>query len=228
MTTHTLELLEALHRRCLNMAGMAQSAVRFAAEAVIRSDPDFARKVIELEDLIDAEEVAIERAALSLFALYSPAASDLRNVFAIVKVNIDLERIGDCATNIAQQVTRLTPSHEPIARNLRLIAESAVKQIDDTVRCLTAKDPDLARHITRNDDVIDALYNQILQELQTVSPITTLPPASAAANPRVSPSDLAAILIGKNFERIGDHCNNIAEDVIFLMKGQIVRHIHTA
>ena len=215
---HFIELMEQLQRRCIRMAGMAQKAVATASLAVRSLDLSLAEQVFEGEKVIDAEEVEIERQAISLLLLHHPAATDFRVVFGIVKINADLERIGDCAVNIAQQVGRLVQAGRDggVPRDVRLIAEATMAQVEDMLRCVAAHDSDLADRIRKADDVVDALNGQILQETQ----------ANMQRDPSEVPEGLALIMIAKNYERIGDHCVNIAEDVVFLMRGEIVRHTH--
>ncbi len=216
MSIQFVEALELLHHRCVDMAALVQGAVEQVTQAVIHCRPEIARGVWDNEDQIDAEEVRIERAAIDMLSEHQPTASDLRTVFAIVKINSDLERIGDCAYNIAQMVPSFSAAVTEIPHELKTMAEATVKQLDDTTKCLGLSDPELADAVCRGDDVVDALYHQIYQDLQ----------AGMVADRKSVPADLAMIMIAKNLERIADHCTNIAEEVIFLVRGQIIRHVH--
>ena len=216
MPQHSLALLEQLHRRCVQMGAMVQSTLRRAVEALLAGDGDVFAAVADEEARIDAEEVDLERQAITMLALQAPAASDLRTVLAIVKINADLERIADCALNIAQQITPLSMEARELPRDLRDMAEAVLKQMDDTMTCLQNRDPQLAEVVCRGDDAIDAVYHQLLRERQ----------AAMMSNPRFVPAELAMIMIARNLERVGDHCTNIAEDVLFRMRGRIVRHTH--
>ena len=224
------KLLEQLAGRNLGMAGMVQQAVAIAVEAVLKLDIAAAKKVLQGETLIDAEDVEVERQAINLMLLHHPAAQDFRVVFGIVKINADLERIGDCAVNIAQQVPAIRYAlekevlHTPdlgdqpeVPRDMRLLAEATLKQVQDTVRCLSTRETALAEEICQADDVVDALNSQIMRDLSAVM-----------KEKRESiPANLGLILAAKNFERMGDHCTNIAEDIVYLTKGEIIRHAHT-
>lgn len=216
MPTRFAELLEQLQQRCLGMGGMALGAVREAVAGVVTRDQNAARAAMEGEAAIDAEEVEIEKQAINLLALHQPAAGDLRTVFAVVKINGDLERMADCAVNIAQQAAAVAGSGVEIPRDLRIMAESVLKQFADALQCLATKDAALADQVCRGDDVIDALYHQLLQELQ----------GRMAKDPQGVAGDLALVMVARNLERIGDHCTNIAEDVVYRMQGRIVRHSH--
>ncbi len=210
------KLLDDLQSRCLGMAGMVQHAAAMTAEALVKLDTSLAKKVLEGEQRIDDEDVEVERQAINLMILHHPTAADFRAVFGVVKINSDLERIGDCSVNISQQIPRIIQTGVGIPRDVRLIAEAALKQVQDTVKCISSKDPHLADEICRADDVVDALNSQILQDLS----------AQMEVEPASVPGNLALIMVAKNFERIGDHCNNIAEDIVYLMRGEIVRHAH--
>jgi phosphate transport system protein len=209
-------LLEDLQGRCLGMAGMVQQAVAMTSDALIKLETTMAKKVLEGEQRIDDEDVEVERQAINLMILHHPTAADFRAVFGVVKINSDLERIGDCAVNIAQQVPRIIQAGVSVPRDVRLIAEAALKQVQDTVKCISSKDQKLADEICRADDVVDALNSQILQDLS----------GQMEEEPASVPGNLALIMVAKNFERIGDHCNNIAEDIVYLMRGEIIRHAH--
>lgn len=223
------KLLEQLAGRCLGMAGMVQQAVAITVDAVLKLDIAAAKKVLQGEAAIDAEDVEVERQAINLMLLHHPAAQDFRVIFGIVKINADLERIGDCAVNIAQQVPAIYyalakdvlkdpggDDRPEVPRDMRLLAEAAFKQVQDTVRCLSTRETALAEEICWADDVVDALNSQILRDL-----------SQQMEEERESvPANLGLILAAKNFERIGDHCTNIAEDIVYLMKGEIVRHAH--
>ena len=220
MSTHFDELLDGLLRRCLNMGRMVQTALQQSVTSLLARQPEDAKAVLEEEKTIDAEEVEIEKQAINLLALHQPAAGDLRTVFAIVKINGDLERIADCAVNIAQQVGPFSVPHAEFAedgiRELRIMAELVLKQLDQTLSSLESKNDALADAVCRGDDAIDAMYNQLLQGLQ----------AGMITDSRKVPANLALILVARNLERIGDHCTNIAEDVVFRLRGRIVRHTH--
>jgi len=210
------EALDQLHNRIIDMAALVQGTVEQAGEAMLTRRVEVAAAVLDNEARIDAEEVQIERAAINMLAEHKPSASDLRMVFAIVKINSDLERIGDCAYNIAQMLPSFANMNGDVPRELKTMVEATLKQVYDTTRCLGLSDPGLASQICRGDDVIDALYHQIYQDLQ----------AGMVADTHRVPEDLALIMVAKNLERIADHCTNIAEEVVFLVDGQIIRHVH--
>ena len=216
MSIRFVEKLEQLHNRCVNMAALVQGAVEQATQAVLSRRPEVANAVLDNEAQIDAEEVEIERAAIDLLAIHQPTPTDLRPVFAIVKINSDLERIGDCAYNIAQMVPSFAGRAGELPPDLKNMVEATLKQVSDTTRCLGINDFSLANEVCRGDDLVDALYHQLYQDLQ----------AGMVADTQRVPADLALIMVAKNLERIADHCTNIAEEVVFLVRGQIIRHVH--
>ena len=217
MATHFIDLLDTLRGRVARMTTLVQEIVTQSVESVNTLDAELAKQVIELDNRIDDEEVAIEKQAIDLLALYQPAASDLRMITVIIKVNGDFERIADCAVNVAQRVPLLAKMGDYIvSTDLRLMANTVVSTLRDTVNAFNLSDIELAKKVLRSDDVLDALYHQVVQDTLAV-----LESTHHRAN-----RDLSTIMMAKNIERIGDHCTNIAEDVIYVHTGRIIRHLH--
>ncbi len=145
--------------------------------------------MIAADEKVDEEEVRVEKAAIDLLALHQPAAGDLRLITTVIKVNSDLERIADCAVNAAQRVlplARRQGTRPP--RDLKVIANSVVSILRDTIRAFNLNDAELARHVLRNDDVVDALYHQIVQDML----------AQMESNGRHASAELSNIMIAKN------------------------------
>jgi phosphate transport system protein len=231
MSRHLQDHLDELRARVARMSAMVQQVVEQAVQAVFTADAKLARRTIDADARIDEEDVRVEKAAIDLLALYQPAAGDLRFVTTVIKVNSELERIADCAVNAAQRVLPLAREggsngtsdgafgtanrYEPPA-DLRLMCNSVVATLRDTIKAFNLNDADLARQVLRSDDVVDALYHQIVQDML----------AEMGADGLKAGTDLSNIMIAKNLERIADHCTNIAEDVIYVHTGRIVRHLH--
>ena len=217
MSHRFTDLLADLKSRLSRMGAVVQQSVELAVESLVNLDPKLAQQVIEHDNRIDEEEVKVEKGAIDLLALHQPAAGDLRMITTIIKANSDFERIADCAVNIAQRVLPLS-RHEgyEVPADLKLMANSVIGTLRDTIKAFNLSDEAVARHVLRGDDVVDALYHQIVQDT-----LTQMESARHDAD-----VDLANIMIAKNLERIGDHCTNIAEDVIFVRLGRIVRHLH--
>lgn len=217
MSNHFIDVLDELKARLARMTAIVQQSVELAVEAVFTLDPKLMQQVIDGDNRIDEEEVKVEKAAIDLLALYQPAAGDLRLVTTIIKVNSDFERIADCAVNVAQRVQflRNIDDYDP-PTDLRVMANSVVATLRDTIHAFNLQDENLARRVLRGDDVVDALYHQIVQDM-----LTAMQTEATKAN-----RELSNIMIAKNLERIADHCTNIAEDVIYVHSGRIIRHLH--
>jgi phosphate transport system protein len=211
------DLLDELKSRLSRMGALVQQSVEQSVEALVALDAKLAQQVIEADAKIDDEEVKIEKGAIDLLALHQPAAGDLRLITTIIKANSDFERIADCAVNIAQRVLPLS-RHDgyDVPPDLKLMANSVIGTLRDTIKAFNLSDEAVARHVLRGDDVVDALYHQIVQDTLT----------QMEGTGHEADVNLANIMIAKNLERIGDHCTNIAEDVIFVRLGRIVRHLH--
>jgi phosphate transport system protein len=180
------------------------------------ADADLAHRVCELDKQIDKDEVEIEKGAIDLLALYQPAAGDLRLIATIIKANSDFERIADCAVNIAQRVLPLVRGQYQPSSNLRMMANSVLLLLRETIKTFNLTDEALAQQVLRGDDRVDALYDQIVQEM-----LNRLGAPAPDAG-----IELSNVMIAKNLERIADHCTNIAEDVIYVHTGRIIRHLH--
>jgi phosphate transport system protein len=216
MAHHFIDRLDELKDRIARMTAMVQQATETGIEAVLAADATLAQKVFDLDSRIDQEEVEIEKNAIDLLALYQPAASDLRLITIIIKANSDFERIADCAVNAAQRVLPLVHRgyHAPL--ELRSMATSVLATLRDTIKAFNLSDEILARQVLRGDDVVDALYHQIVQDM-----LSRMEAAGTDAN-----AELSNVMIAKNLERMADHCTNIAEDVIYAHTGRIIRHLH--
>ena len=217
MSRTFVDQLSDLKDKLSRLSAMVQQLVEKAVESVYLADAQLAKSTIESDVRINDEEVRIEQQAINLLALHQPAASDLRLITTIIKVNSDLERVADCAVNIAQRVIMLDQiGGYEAPSDLRLMGNSVVAMLRDTLKAFNLVDENLARHVVRSDDVVDALYHQIVQDM-----LALMESERQHAN-----TDLANIMIGKNLERIADHCTNIAEDVIYVQSGRIIRHLH--
>ena len=211
------DLLDELKSRLSRMGAVVQQSVELSVESLVKLDPKLAQQVIEGDQKVDEEEVKVEKGAIDLLALHQPAAGDLRMITTIIKANSDFERIADCAVNIAQRVLPLA-RHDgyDVPADLKLMANSVIGTLRDTIKAFNLSDADLARQVLRSDDVVDALYHQIVQDML----------AAMERNGQDANTDLSNIMIAKNLERIADHCTNIAEDVIYVRSGRIIRHLH--
>ena len=208
--------LERLILRLDHMGMRAEQAVNDALRAARRGDVEAGRRVHEQDARIDREEVEIEQECIRLLALYQPAAIDLRTLCTVIKVNNDLERIADLAANIGKRVGELV-DHEirmedyPLCQ--ALISESQ-DVLGRTVRMIAAPDASAARTVIDQDRKVDDGYHRLVASVLDFEDRRV-----GGAGPA-----LAMINLAKALERIGDLCTNIAEDLIFLRTGDIVRH----
>ncbi len=217
MSRTFVDQLSDLKDKLSRLSAMVQQLVEKAVEAVYSADATLAKATIESDVRINDEEVRVEQQAINLLALHQPAASDLRLITTVIKINSDLERIADCAVNIAQRVVMLDQiGGYEAPSDLRLMGNSVVAMLRDTLKAFNLVDENLARHVVRSDDIVDALYHQIVQDML----------ALMESDRQNANTNLANIMIGKNLERIADHCTNIAEDVIYVQTGRIIRHLH--
>jgi phosphate transport system protein len=215
MERHFEKDLEELKERLLWMGSLAERAVHQAIHSVFDSDEKLARAVLAEEPAINELQVEIDDRVVQLLALYQLMAMDLRFVLAVSRINNDLERIGDQAVNIAQSAQRIMrhPRVKPYV-DLPRMSELAEEMVRDSLNALVRKDTELAQEILKRDDEVDSLRDQIFREL-----LTYMMGDSAVVFPAFE-----LILVAKNLERIGDHATNIAEDVIYMVAGDDVRH----
>ncbi|MFB3825450.1 MAG: phosphate signaling complex protein PhoU [Bryobacteraceae bacterium] len=212
---HFVEELGTLQSRLLEMGGLVETAVHESILALTRRNPARARQVLADEAHINRMQIEIDDRAVRLIALHQPMASDLRLLTAAIKINSDLERIGDLAVNIAERALSLmrAPEVKPLIDMPRLAAltESMVR---DSLDSFVKRDGALARRVLLSDDAVDALRDTICKELI----------GFMERDPLVIPRALDLILVARNLERIADHATNIAEDAVYLAEGVDVRH----
>jgi phosphate transport system protein len=215
MERHFERDLQELKDKLLWMGTLAERAVHRAVHAVLDSDPKLAEAVLAEEDVINELQIEIDDRVVQLLALHQLMAADLRLVLAVSRINNDLERIGDQAVNIAQSAERILrhPRVKPYV-DLPRMSELAEGMVRDALNAVVQRDVELAQKILRTDDEVDHLRDQMFREL-----LTYMMGDSAVVFPAFE-----LILVVKNLERIGDHATNIAEDVIYIVAGQDVRH----
>lgn len=215
MTAHFVNLLDDLRRRSLRMASQVEDMLHECSEVVFHVNEMLARRITARDEEIDAEEVGVEMEVIRLLALYQPVGRDLRLLATVLKVNSDLERIADCVVNIAERARHLEvqdlAEHSEDLRQLFPLARAALR---NAVQAYATDDVNLARRVMQDDEAIDALYGQIVKQIVAATPSPGAP----------MPAMVDLLSIAKNLERLADHATNIAEDVVFLATGAIVRH----
>lgn len=215
MSAHFVELLDLLRRRSLRMASAVEDMLDEACSAALQVDHALARRVIARDTEVDAEEVAIEAEVIRLITLFQPVASDMRLLTTVLKINSDLERVADCAVNIAQRAKHLDSTGlGGSAPDLKAIAQGVQQMLHGALQAYASENADAARALLEQDAAIDAFYGQFIRKLA----------AEATRSPEMMSTHLDVLSIAKNLERIADHATNVAEDVIFLKTGEIVRH----
>ena len=207
--------LEELSNKLLEMAGLVESAISRSIRALMDQDKDLAEQVIRDEPRINKMEMEIDGMVTRLLALRQPVAKDLRFLTSALKINTDLERIGDLAQHIAER--SLSLMHHPLVKPMVDIPKMASLVQSMLLKCLEAfvnQDEALARTVLMADDEVDKLRDGVYAELV----------ATMERDPGIIPAAIGLIFVARNLERIGDHATNIAEDVVFLVKGIDVRH----
>jgi phosphate transport system protein len=215
MKEHFSEQLESLRRQLIGMGAEVENQIRLAVDALVEADAGKARRVIDDDRRIDELEVKNEDATIHLLATQQPVASDLRLLVAALKINSDLERIGDHAVNIAEAAERM--SHvRPFKPwiDVPYMAEIARGMLRDALDAFVRRDSALARAVCERDDLLDEKNKSMIRELLTYM----------AENPALISSCIEIMGLSKNLERVGDLSTNIAEETIFITDGQIIKH----
>jgi phosphate transport system protein len=212
---HFAQELEALKGRLLTMGGLAQEHLSVALRALVDRNEDLVADVLSGDSRINDLQIEIDNACFTLMALYQPVAADLRMIVSAVKINTDLERIGDLAVNIGEATQRYL-RHSPVKPLIDMprMARLALKMLGEALTAFVETDVSLAKTVLSQDDWLDALKDQIFRELLTYM----------LGNPSVIEPGVELILISRHLERVGDHATNIAEDVIFIVEARDVRH----
>lgn len=215
MPKHLQRELENLKKRILSLGTMVEERVRMAIKAIYQRDAVRAEEIIRQDYEIDELEVEIEEECLKILALYQPVAVDLRFISAVIKINSDLERIGDEAVNIARCVKYISIREKieaPI--NYRQMADSVTSMLKMSLDSLVNLDPDLAFKVLTLDDEVDRIYGESYDLVKGV--IKEKPDRVGYL--------INLFLIARHLERIADHATNLAEEVIYLVEGEIIRH----
>jgi phosphate transport system protein len=212
---HFQEELEQLKTRLLEMGGLAEDRVRAALQALVQRDHEQVDRVLAGDGPINQLHIEIDSRCFKLLALYQPMAVDLRAIVSAVKINTDLERVGDLAINIAEAVRRYL-RHAPVKELIDIprMGEIAQRMLRNSLDAFVHRDMALAQGVLTEDDTLDTLKTQVFRELLTYM----------LEDPSTIEPSLDLILISRHLERIGDHATNIAEDVIFMVSARDVRH----
>ncbi|MCD6459878.1 phosphate signaling complex protein PhoU [bacterium] len=217
MSVHIQKELEKLKKKCLGLCAKVEENVQLAVKAFTEKDRNLAKQVIDIDLEIDQMEIEVEEDCLKILALYQPVAIDLRFIICTLKLNNDLERIGDLAVNIAQQVSfMLSEVNKQIIipfdyKKMSVIVKDMLK---DSIDSLVQLDIEKAKKVCISDDAVDNMHAQMYGLLED----------AIKRHPDSVEYVIHYLSVSKSLERIADHATNIAEDVIYMINGNIVRH----
>jgi phosphate transport system protein len=207
--------LDRVRQTLLKMGGIVEGMVAKATQSLLERQTALSTEVIATDREVDQLEIEIDEACHLILGTKQPTASDLRFLVAVMKINSDLERIGDSAVNIAQSVEQLNeqPPLKPYI-DLPHMSELVQAMVRKSLDAFVNRDVELATEVCRSDDDVDGLYKQIFRELLTYM----------IEDPKTVSRALHLLLISRNLERIADHATNVAEDVIYYVEGRDIRH----
>ncbi len=215
MAAHLHREIENLKKEILALGAQVETAVREATASMVNRDEALARHVIDKDVLVDEKEVQIEEDCLKILALHQPVAIDLRFIIAVLKINNDLERVADLAVNVAERAAYLaTVPPVSIALDFHVMALRAQEMLKKSIDALVNLSPSLAREVILADDAVDAINRQMYIVIQQ----------AIVARPEQTPALVHMLSASRHIERIADHATNVAEDVIYMVEGTIVRH----
>jgi phosphate transport system protein len=208
--------LDGLNRELLRMAAMAEQAVGKSLQALLERNAELAREVIRGDADVDVEENRLNEQCLKVLALHQPVASDLRRVTAVMAVATDLERIADRAEDIADRAIHLAglPASPPLPAALPAMADKALAMVRGSLEAFAALDVRKARAVCRSDAEVDRLNDEVIAELIAAMKVT----------PEAVEAGLSLFSVVRHLARVADHATNIAEDVVYLAEGSIIRH----
>jgi phosphate transport system protein len=215
MPRHLERDLDNLSKELLTMGAMVEDATNKAFLALSQRRTDVAQEVVEGDDAINERENRIEEECLKILALYQPVAIDLRFIITALKVNNDLERMGDLAVNIAERAKTLAElDPAPLPDSLNTLVYNVEAMVRDSLNSLVNMDAQLARKVCEMDDEVDDINRAMYTKMQEVM----------KKDPGMVERAINTLSVSRHLERIADLATNIAEDVVFLVEGEIVRH----
>ncbi len=215
MTVHLQIELTKLKREILLLGGMVEKSVREVLDSLENLDPEIAKKIINGDRLIDEKEVEIEEECLKIIALHQPVAVDLRFLTAVIKINNDLERVGDEAVNIAERVIAISrESFDRLPFSFVNMGKKAREMLKMSLDALVNLDSDLAYKVCLLDDDVDIINSSNYVQVKK----------AVEQNPSKAGVLLDLLLVSRHLERIADHATNVAEEVIYMVEGEIPRH----
>lgn len=215
MSVHLLREIETLKKHLLSLCAVVEDQVQTAIEAFLQRDEVAAEEVERRDGDVDQREVEVEEECLKMLALYQPVAADLRLIVAVLKINNDLEQIGDLAVNIARKAAAVA-AEPPLRIPLDIAGmwKKVEAMLRDSIDALVNTNTELAEQVYERDDEVDRMKRQIRLQIEE----------AARRQPEMLSSMLRFMAVSRNLERIADYSVSIAEDVIYMISGQIIRH----
>jgi len=215
MTKHFQNEIQRLKKKILHLAALVEEALQMAVDSVAHRNVELADRVIDGDPVIDALEIEVEEDCLKILALHQPVAADLRYIVAVLKINNDLERIADLAVNIAERakVLAVRPSLE-VPFDLTSMLGATLRMVRTSVDSLVAENVQEAHQVRLEDDAVDEFHRTAFRQVQQ----------QIRRQPESVEYLVCLLTVSRNLERIADHATNIAEDVIYMIEGEIVRH----
>jgi len=216
MTVHFHREMDLIKSQILGLGTMVEEQVYYAVKAVEELDEQLAQEVIAQDRRVDLKEIEIEEECLKAMALHQPVAIDLRLLITVLKINNDLERIGDMAVNIAKTVSyiKTVTGEKPLWFDAFAMAGKTRVMFKKSLDALVNLDENLANVVLASDDEVDAMHRDLMVRIEKLAP----------QSPEKIGLFLRYVLISRNLERIADHATNIAEDVLYMIRGRIQRH----
>ena len=215
MSTHLTRDLGVLHRNLLSMCATVEELVHKAVDELSDPNIDRAQELAKQDDEVDRFDVSIEEECLKILALHQPVATDLRRITSVLKISAELERVADISVHIAERACGLVnqPGIE-VPEKLKEMSHRAVSMLHRAIDAYVGLDSQLARQVCESDDVVDELNREIIYELME----------SMKRQPELIEATLSLFSASRHIERVADHATNIAEDVVYLVEGEIIRH----
>ncbi len=214
MTTHLTRAMHQIKKEILSLGAMVEDRFKKSIYAIKAEDLEQAQEIIDTDFKVDEREVEVEEECLKTLALYQPVATDLRLIVAVIKINNDLERIADYAVNIAQRYKTSAANSNTFKYDYTAMAEQAANMLKLSLDALVSMDVDMAYAVREMDREVNAMRNDAYRTMK----------ADIRRHPAMVEEIINMYLISRHIERVGDHTKNIAEEVIYLIEGEIIRH----
>jgi phosphate transport system protein len=215
MSIHLTRDLETLHQHIMSMCAVVEEVVHKAVDELGQPDVAVSQQLVDRDDEVDRWDVRIEEECLKILALHQPVANNLRRVTAVLKIAWELERVADVAVNIAERAAGLAGAPEvQVPEKLHHMAHLALDMLRLSLDAFVAQDSKLARDVCRQDDIVDSLNREIIEELLQLM----------KRSPELVDPAMQLFSASRHVERVADHATNIAEDVVYLVEGEIIRH----